>query len=64
MIYHHAITAAAARQRTKDFIAQATSDARATRPTKARRRLLTVMSWLMPRRSVRVVARSTRRVTT
>lgn len=63
MIYHHAITAAAAQQRTQDFIAQATSDARANRPTKSRRRLRTALSWLVPR-SVRVIARSTTRAMT
>jgi hypothetical protein len=64
MIYHHAITAAAAQHRTQDFIAQAKADARANRPAKARRWSLSLVSRLLPRRSVRVVARSTRRATT
>src|SRR6185369_4810923 len=49
LIYHHAITTAAAQQRTQDLIARATADARAARPTKARRSPQT--RWLRPDRA-------------
>ena len=61
MIYHHAITAAAAQHRTQDFIAQARADARANRPTKTRAWSLSLWSRCFPRRSARVVTRTVRR---
>jgi len=64
MIYHHAITAAAAKHRTQDFIAQAEADARAARPTKARRWTPTIRSRLLSGRTLRGLARTNRQATT